>query len=112
MVRIYVELKKNQLMLHAFDPDQILNELIIRESTWYFSPTSEAHFSGAWKRLIRSVKVLLKVILEEECPNKDTLLTKIEHTDNSRPLTLVSDNAEDPDCITLNHFLIGSCQSH
>ena len=66
---------------------------------------------GAWERLIRSVKTGLKVVLKEQTPKEEvlsTLLTEIEHSVNSRPLTHVSLDPRDQEALTPNHFLIGS----
>jgi hypothetical protein len=48
---------------------------------------------GAWKRLIESVKRATRHILWEDKPAEEvlhTVLTKIEHIINVRPLTYVS----------------------
>lgn len=48
---------------------------------------------GVWKRLIQSVKTALGVILKEQAPREEvflTLLAKVEHMVNSRPLPHVS----------------------
>lgn len=65
----------------------------------------------SWKRLIRSVKTALSVILNERSPKEETLLTlliEVEDIINSRPLTHVSVNHVDEKSITPNHFLIES----
>ena len=78
---------------------------------WIFNPPDAPHMGGAWERLIRSVKVALSVILREQAPNEETLytlLTEIEHSINSRPLTNVSADPTDAEALTPNHLLIGS----
>lgn len=65
---------------------------------------------GAWERLVRSVKTALYAVLHEQHPTEETLSTliaEVEYTVNSRPLTHVSVNSEDPEALTPNHFLLG-----
>ena len=76
---------------------------------WRFDlPAYTPHMGGCWERLVRSVKTALKVILIERTPKEDTLATALvvaENIVNSRPLTYLSlDDIED-DCLTPNHFL-------
>ncbi|CAG7832787.1 unnamed protein product [Allacma fusca] len=65
---------------------------------------------GAWERLVRSVKLALQVTLKERVPREDVLLTLLVEAEavvNSRPLTFVSVDANDPETLTPNHFLLG-----
>ena len=58
---------------------------------------------------MRSVKVSLQATLKEQYPSDETfqtLLCEAEHTVNSRPLTHVSIDGDDPEALTPNHFLI------
>lgn len=60
--------------------------------------------------MVRSVKTALTATLHERHPTEEvltTLLAEVEYTVNSRPLTHVSVNAEDPEALTPNHFLLG-----
>ena len=89
---------------------------------WRFNPPTASHMGGAWERLIRSVKESLHVILKEHAPKEETLLTvlaEIEHSVNSRPLTVVPSDPQEKEALTPNHFLIGTssatinlCQSN
>ncbi|CAG7723012.1 unnamed protein product, partial [Allacma fusca] len=77
---------------------------------WYFNPPGGPHMGGCYERLVRSVKVALGVALKERYPEEDllhTLLLEAEFLVNSRPLTHVSVDPDDPESITPNHFLIG-----
>ena len=65
---------------------------------------------GAWESLIKSVKHALKVItLDRVFINKAlyTFLCETECSINQRPLTAISDDVNDFDTLTPNHFLIG-----
>ncbi|XP_076389575.1 uncharacterized protein LOC143264787 [Megachile rotundata] len=78
---------------------------------WLFIPPDAPHMGGAWERLIRSVKNALSVVLREQAPSEEVLLTllaEIEHSVNSRPLTHVSIDPRDNEALTPNHFIIGT----
>ncbi|XP_037301660.1 uncharacterized protein LOC119191667 [Manduca sexta] len=83
-----------------------------RAIRWRFIPPGAPFMGGAWERLVRSVKTALTTVLHEQRPHEETLstlLAEVEFTVNSRPLTHVSVNPEDPEALTPNHFLLG-CQ--
>ncbi|XP_037302798.1 uncharacterized protein LOC119193302 [Manduca sexta] len=82
-----------------------------RAIRWRFIPPGAPFMGGAWERLVRSVKTALTTVLHEQRPHEETLstlLAEVEFTVNSRPLTHVSVNPEDPEALTPNHFLLGS----
>lgn len=74
----------------------------------YDLPAYTPRMGGCWERLVRSVKTALRTILKERIPKEDTLLTALiaaEYVVNSRPLTYISlDNIEEQ-CLTPNSFL-------
>ena len=77
---------------------------------WFFNPPSAPHFGGVWEGLVKSAKKVLKITLNGQLVNDETLLTlmaEIESLLNSRPLTRVSIDPQDLEAITPNHFLIG-----
>ncbi|XP_037292204.1 uncharacterized protein LOC119188589 [Manduca sexta] len=80
------------------------------------------NFHGAEKELRNTLlagaeqeasrRTALTTVLHEQRPHEETLstlLAEVEFTVNSRPLTHVSVNPEDPEALTPNHFLLG-CQ--
>lgn len=78
--------------------------------SWRYIPPGAPFMGGAWERMVRSVKNALAATLHERHPTEEvlaTLLAEVEYTVNSRPLTHVSVNAEDPEALTPNHFLLG-----
>ncbi|XP_062532867.1 uncharacterized protein LOC134201643 [Bombyx mori] len=105
------ELKKS---IKDLDEDVLKDKASNHGIKWTFIPPASPHWGGAWERLIRSVKTSLKVILNERAPREETLntlLTEVENMVNSRPLTHVSVNPNDPETLTPNHFLLGSSSS-
>ena len=93
------------------DQDRLTAELTARSIEWHFNPPAAPHMGGAWERLVRSVKVALRASLTEQHPRDEALLTvfaEAESLVNGRPLTHVPLDAEDDECLTPNHFLIGT----
>jgi len=81
-----------------------------REIFWKFNPPSAPHFGGVWERLVQSVKRAMYNILGSRKITDETLQTTfclVEQTLNARPITYVSDDIEDLEALTPNHFLLG-----
>ena len=77
---------------------------------WKFNPPGAPHFGGVWERLIRSCKKAMINILGSRRLTDETLSTTmcmVEQVLNARPLTPVSNDANDLEALTPNHFLIG-----
>ena len=77
---------------------------------WIFNPPEAPHMGGSWERLVRSVKTTMKVLLTNQIVDDFVLLTLFSQAEsiiNGRPLTPMSDNIEDLEPLTPNHFLIG-----
>ena len=67
--------------------------LLQREIDWYFNTPRASHFGGAWERLIRSVRKILRSLYSDATLSEEgltTLLTEVESVINSRPLTPIS----------------------
>lgn len=78
---------------------------------WSFNPPASPHMGGAWERLVHSVKKNLMFVMPQRKPTDELLqaaLLEIENTINSRPLTHVPVDPQDPEAITPNHFILGS----
>ena len=103
------ELKKEIARMDAAKIDENLRRKGIQ---WEFNPPESPHMGGVWERMVRSVKTSLKAtIMPEDTILNDftlmTVLTEVEALVNSRPLTPVSDDVNDMEALTPNHFLIG-----
>ncbi|XP_055714978.1 uncharacterized protein LOC129809187 [Phlebotomus papatasi] len=104
----YKEIRR--AILENISTDEIQQVLAVKGVDWRFNPPSSPHMGGGWERLIRSVKTALMVTLKEKYPTEEMLLTLLieaENVVNSRPLTNVSVDKDDPEAITPNHFLLG-----
>jgi hypothetical protein len=90
----------------SLDPSQAIGERMIE---WEFNPPYASHMGGAWERLIRSVKIILKMILKEQLLKDEALQTYmclVERILNDRPLTKVSNDINDLSALTPNHLLL------
>ena len=76
---------------------------------WEFNPPTGSHFGGAWERMIRSVRKILKNLLGEQVVSDEVLLTfmaEVEAILNARPLTRLSLDPRDSEPLTPNHLLL------
>lgn len=99
---LYSYIVKNNETISNF----FVNEGIV----WQFIPPSSPHFGGLWEAVIKPVKHHLKRIMGEHVFTFEevyTLLTEIECVWNSRPLSPLSNDPNDLNPLTPNHFLMG-----
>ena len=96
--------------LRRWNQSRIASAMLQENVEWRFSPPAAPHFGGAWERLVRSVKRALQITIGRQALTDESLLTfltEVEALLNSRPLTHVSDDPEDFEALTPNHFLLG-----
>ena len=96
--------------LDGMDQAKVSDTMSQDRIQWFFNPPSAPHFGGVWERLVKSAKKDLKITLNGQLVNNETLLTlmaEIKSLLNSRPLTHISVDPKDLEAITPNHFLIG-----
>lgn len=96
--------------LDDINQNEIIRFCAMNNINWHFNPPSAPHMGGVWERLIQSIKKILGEILKTKYPQEYVLRTLFMETENilnSRPLTHVSLDPEDPEPLTPNHFLIG-----
>ncbi|XP_068749391.1 uncharacterized protein [Montipora capricornis] len=90
--------------LKSLSQQQISRELAHEGITWYFNPPSSPHMGGIFESMVKQA-----VINDQDLPEETlhTVLVEADAIVNSRPLTAVSDDANDYEALTLNHFLSG-----
>ena len=96
--------------LSKLDQKKIINELNENRIEWTFNPPKSPWMGGAMESLVKITKKCLKTVIKDGLLNEEcvhTVLLEIESIVNSRPLTSVSDDINDLEPITPNHFLIG-----
>ncbi|XP_026063123.1 uncharacterized protein LOC113046525 [Carassius auratus] len=95
---------------HAIKDPQLLEYFSGKGISWRFIVERAAWWGGFWERLVRSVKTCLRKVLGRASltfEEMTTLLTEVEATLNSRPLTFVHNEADEPQPLTPAHFLVG-----
>lgn len=77
---------------------------------WKFIPPSAPHFGGLWEAGVKSIKFHLKRVLSNisfTWEEMTTILAQIENVLNSRPLCPLTNDIDDINPLTPNHFLFG-----
>ena len=96
--------------LSLLNQEQIVSKLAQEGITWYFNPPSAPHMGGIFESMIKQVKRAMKTVINNQVLPEQTLHTVLVETEainNSRPLVSVSDDLDDYEALTPNHFLIG-----
>lgn len=91
--------------------EDIMKEFVSSDTMWYFNPPASPHMGGSWERLVRTVKSNLLAICPAQRLTEEilrNLLSEVENTINSRPLTHVPVDDESAEALTPNHFLLGA----
>ena len=97
-------------MVSQLDRDQLQRMTSNRSVTWHWNPPLAPHFGGVFESMIKLAKRAISAILRDADINDEELQTTfvgVESLMNSRPLTALSDDANDEPVLTPNHFLIG-----
>lgn len=95
--------------IHKWNHAQINEDLLQKNVKWSFNPPAASHFGGVWERQIRTIrKVMLSILKEQPLTDEGlrTLLCEVEAIVNSRPITKVSEDANDLETLTPNHLLL------
>lgn len=88
----------------------IANWLATNGTNWHFIPPHSPNFGGLWEAGVKSTKHHLKRVIANSTltfEEMTTLLCQIEACLNSRPISQISSNPEDPYPLTPGHFLVG-----
>ena len=79
------------------------------EKDWKYNPPAAPHFSGIWERLVQVFKLsFYKVVCSRTLTDEilSTVSCKIEESMNSRPLSNVPHDRNEPLPVTPNSFLL------
>ena len=96
--------------INAWNQSGIEKSLAEKDIKCKFNHPGVPQFGGIWERLVRSCKKASVAVLEGRSLTDDVLTTTmclLEHTLNARPLTSASDDPDDLEALTPNHFLLG-----
>ena len=96
--------------LKGLDKKRIEEDVNNNQTKWLFNPPCSPWMSRAMESIVKVTKRALKTVIKERTFTDEalyTIMTEVESTVNSRPLTNVSDNIDDYKVLTPNHFLLG-----
>ena len=95
--------------IQAWNHDKINEAMLQKNIKWSFNPPYGSHHGSVWERCIRSVRRILRALLQEQTTDDEglsTLMCEVESILNSRPLTVFSDDPRDSEPLTPNHLLL------
>ena len=101
--------KELRKALQVWNQNQIHEFFLQQEIKWTFNPPAASHHGGVWERCIRTVRKVMKALLNQQVLDDEglsTLMCKVESIVNSRPITKVSDDAKDLNALTPSHLLL------
>ena len=102
--------KEIKHFIENLNKQDIADHLTQKEIEWSMNPPGAPHFGGVWERLVKSCKRAMVAVLVGRSMSDEVLTTKtcfFEQTLNARPLTAASNDPEDLEALTPNHFLFG-----
>ena len=94
--------------ISEWDHEKIDEELAPKGTEWHFIPAHGAHMGGLWERMVKAIKTVLKSSLGCRTPAEEVFevfLKEAADIVNSRPLSHVSTDPQDPRSITPNDIL-------
>ena len=98
-----------KVLYKLISEEQIANFLTTRRITWRFNLERSPWWGGLFERMVGSVKRCLRKVLGNAKLDQDemsTVLTEVEGTINSRPLTYYHEEL-DEQVLTPSHLLVG-----
>lgn len=91
--------------------DEIKEYFAKNETEFRFIPPRSPHWGGLWEAAVKSVKFHVLRVVGNSCLTYEefsTVTAQIEAILNSRPISAISNDPSDLECLTPGHFLIGS----
>ena len=104
------KISKQKSTLSKIDPKEVERKLANEQVTWKFITERASHRGGHWERVCRQIKEPLRRVLGKALltyTEMYTVLTDIEATINSRPLTYIGDDIKDGRIITPALLAVG-----
>ena len=96
--------------ISELDQNKIYKELTAKRIKWNFSTPASPWMNGAMEAIAKITKKVLKTVVRDSLFTEEilaTYLTKIESVINGRALIPISDDVNDMEALTPNHFLLG-----
>ena len=97
-------------LFSKIDFDKVSKTLTNYNINWKFIPPLSPWMGGACESIVKLTKRALRIVTQDRPMYEDSLstfITEIESVLNSRPLPSVTDDLNDYNVLTLNHFLLG-----
>jgi len=98
--------------VRSLEQGKIASVLATQKISWKFNPPHAPHHGGVFEAVVKLAKRAISAVLRDAaCSDEElhTALVEAENLVNSRPLTAISEDADDLSPLTPQHFLIGRC---
>jgi len=98
-----------ELFTSQADRNKLLKSMSNLSIEWSFNPPGAPWMGGIFESMVKIAKQCLRTIVTDRLLDEESLrtfLTEIESLMNSRPLTSISDDVNDEEVLTPNHFLV------
>ena len=101
--------------LQELSQEAINGKMLFHGIQWHFQPPAASHRGGVWERMIRSIRKILTVLINDQVVNDETLLSflaEVERILNDRPLIPTYAGVEEPCVLKPSQLLmLRECES-